>query len=76
MECIYSQLPVIIAADELLSNIIFCSSDLFYHTICCYNSIQETVGSDNLPRLVKNRGPLTKKVVASGSHFPGLEFSL
>ena len=38
--------------------------------------VQDSVGSDNLPRLVRNRGPLTKKVVASGSHFPGLDFSL
>lgn len=38
--------------------------------------VQDAVGSDNLPRLVRNRGPLTKKVVASGSHFPGLDFSL
>lgn len=37
---------------------------------------QESVDSDSLPRLVKNRGPLTKKVIASGSHFPGLDFSL
>ena len=38
--------------------------------------VQDSVGSDNLPRLVRNRGPLTKKVVASASHFPGLDFSL
>ena len=38
--------------------------------------VQDSVGSDNLPRLVRSRGPITKKVVASASHFPGLDFSL
>ena len=38
--------------------------------------VVQSVGSDNLPRLVRSRGPITKKVVASGSHFPGLDFSL
>ena len=38
--------------------------------------VQDSVGSDNPPRLVRSRGPITKKVVASASHFPGLDFSL
>ena len=74
MGCISSELPVITAVMSF-SNIYFALPICLSHEILL-QLIQDTVGSDNLPRLVKKQGPLTKKVVASGSHFPGLDFSL